>query len=243
MSDEQEYKRFDFINNLVKPWNELASLLLKPYSLDPKFSDPIISGRSLAIATAHQFDAYKSETGIFITDAELLEASKESMRIKDLSNTIKHVTRTRGHSAEINGISAQVILNDEKKFCFLRNQIIYNHENDGECDLLDDIQKSIYYWAEKRGIDISMIENWSGSPISIQPAAPSDAITLFYDPKICIHQKSQGLKLFKVDETGQLEPTDHDEITFQVISVNQLQPFASIELLDRNISGAYISKS
>jgi hypothetical protein len=243
MSDQEKYKRLDFINNLVKPWNTLHSLLLQPYSLDPQYSDPVISCRSLAISTTHQWDADKNERGSGVDDDEIIAKSPAAMRIKDLCNTIKHINRSRGHSAKINGISAQVILDKENKFCFLRNQITYHHENGGEFDLLDDIQKAIYYWAERRGIDISMLPNWHGNEIRITPAPPSEAITLFYDPHVCLHQKSQGIKLFKVAENGELIPTDHDNIVFQVININNLKPFASINLNERDVSGAYVSQS
>ena len=239
MSDEEDYKRLDFINNIVKPWDELYSLLLQPYSLDPKFSDPVISARSLAISTAHQFDADKNERGKGISDHELKAVSPASMRIKDLCNTLKHINRTRGHSAKINGISAQVILDSNNKFCFLRNQITYHHEDGGEFDLLDDIKKAIYFWAERREIEISILPNWHGGEIKVNAAPPADAITLFYDPNICLHQKSQGLKLFKIADNGELIPTDHDNIIFQVIDVNNLKPFALIKLNQRDMNGIY----
>lgn len=241
MPDDENYKRLDFINNLVKPWNDLYLLLLQPYSLDPKYSDPVISGRSLAISTSHQQDADKNERGEGISDAVLKAENSTAMRIKDLCNTIKHVTRYEGqNSARINGISAQVILDNNNKFCFLRNQITYHHENDGEFDLLDDLQKAIYYWAERRGIDISMLPNWHGGEVRVKAAPSAEVITLFYDPKICIHQKSQGLKLFKVGDDGEFIPTDHDNIAFQVIDVNNLYPFASIKMNKRDISGSYV---
>lgn len=240
MSDEENYKRLDFINNLVKPWNDLHLLLLQPYSLDPKFSDPVISARSLAITTAHQFDVDKGEQGKGISDNELKEESPASMRIKDLCNTIKHVNRTHGHSANVTGISAQVILDDNNKFRFLRNEITYHHEEDGDFDLLDDIQKAIYFWSDKRNIDISTLQNWHGGGIKINASPPADAITLFHDQNICIHQKSQGLKIFKVGGDGELIPTGHDNITFQIIGVNSMNPFASISLNKRDTNGTYI---
>lgn len=243
MTNEETYKRLDFINNLVKPWDELHLLLLQPYSLDPKFSDPVIAARSLAITVTHQFDVDKNEQGAGINDDELKNISPSAMRIKDLCNTIKHVSRTRGNSADINGISAHVILDENNKFCFIRNQITYNHEVDGEFDLLDDLQKAIYFWSDRRNIDISMLQNWHGSAIKVQPTPPSDAITLFHDSNICIHQKSQGLKLFKVDDSGELIPTDHDNIVFQVVGLNNLMPFASIKLKKRNTEGIYIEES
>jgi hypothetical protein len=243
MSDEGEYKRLDFINNLIKPWDELHSFLLQPYSLDPKFSDPVISARSLAISASHQWDADKDERSTGINDDDLAAENPAAMRIKDLCNTIKHIHRNRGNHAEINGISAQVLLTDDKKFRFIRNQITYHHESDGEFDLIDDIQKAIYFWAERRDINIAMLVNWHGGQISVSPCPPSEAITLFHDPDVCIHQRSQGLKLFKLGGSGELVPTDHDNIAIQVIGVNNLAPFATIKLNIRDTLGVYNQQS
>jgi hypothetical protein len=242
MSEEGKYKQLDFINNLIKPWNDLHSLLLQPYSLDPEYSDPVISARSLAISTSHQWDADKQEQGSGINDDALATENPAAMRIKDLCNTIKHINRNRGNKAEINGVSAQVLLTEDKKFRFLRNQITYHHESDGEFDLLDDIQKAIYFWAERRGIDISMLANWHGGEIRVVPSPPSEVITLFYDPDICILQRSQGLKIFKLGESDELIPTDHDNIAFQVVRVDNLAPFALIKLNKRDSSGLYVAQ-
>lgn len=239
VTDNKFYKKLDFINNLVKPWDDLCIFLLQPYSLDPKFSTPVINAASLVVATAHQFDVDKNERGESIKDKKLRDASPASMRIKDLCNTIKHVSRNQGCSAKISGISAQIIIDHNNKFCFLRNQIAYQHEQDGEFDLLEDLKKAIYFWAERRDIDISDIKNWNNEELKVNAAPPSDSITLFYDPSICIHQKTQGIKLFKIGYNGELIPTDHDMV-FHVIGVNNLEPFASVKINKRDITGVYV---
>ncbi|MCP4551325.1 MAG: hypothetical protein GY834_04650 [Bacteroidetes bacterium] len=241
MTAELEYKRLDFINNLVKPWDELHLFLLQPYSLDPQFSDPVVNARSLAVATAHQFDIDKNENGEGISDKKLKKISPESMRIKDLCNTIKHIKRTKGYSAKITGVSAQVIVDGNNKFCFLKNQIIYHHGESGEFDLLEDLRKAILFWSNRREIDISMLANWTNQEIKIFASPPDDTITLFHDPKVCIHQKKQRLKIFKVDCNGELIPANHNNINFLVLGVDKLNPFASIQINKRDRNGKYLN--
>ncbi len=235
MVTHSKYIELDFVNTLIKPWTELFKFLLQPYSLDPQFSDPIVSARSLAISTSHTWDIYKNKTGIKVSDRELRESSQEAMRVKDLCNTIKHVKRHKGDSANIDTIYAQFIVDKNNRFCFLKNQIIYKHEQDGEFDLMEDIRKAIFYWADKMQINISGCEGWQSKKLKLNPASPAEVITLFYNSKVCIYQGSQCIKLCKVNTDGQLEATVHPNIKFQMIDINGRTPFK------RDISGNYIS--
>ena len=237
--DEQKYKRLDFTNDLVKRWNELYVLLLQPYSLDPRFSDPVILGRSLVVALAHQWDLDRVESGVSISDSDLARECCAALRIKDLCNTIKHVERTQGHYAKIEGISAEVLVDENDDFCFLKNQITYIHEVEGEFDLIEDTRETIFYWARRRGVSLLGIVGWNEVSTNLKACPPSNKITLFYDPQICIYQRSQGLKLYRLGSAGELIPYDHNNIQLEIVDVNRLKAAGGQLPPERNFFGSY----
>lgn len=222
MTDDETYKRLDFIISIIKPWDELHAFLQLPYALDDKFSDPVIKARMLAITIQHQTDCEKSESGSSLNDADLRELSPEAMRIRDFCNTIKHINRTgdKPH-ARIAGIKAEAIVNTDNSFQFLRNKIVYEHENDGEFDLMNDLYKATKFWASRRQIDLSGIKNWDIEEVRITAKSPQEAIFLIHDPDVCIYQKSQGVTTNKL-EGGKLVPTDFESITLAILESSSL---------------------
>ncbi|MGF1708904.1 hypothetical protein [Enterovibrio baiacu] len=217
MTEEERYKALDFIVSIAKPWDGLHAFLQLPYALDSKFSDPIIQARALAITVQHQTDYDKIERGNSLNDEALASLSPAAMRIRDLCNTIKHIKRLgKKPHAWVNGISAEVIVNDDNTFQFLRNKIEYEHEIEGIFDLMNDLYLASKFWANRRGVDLSHLVNWNQTEVSVTAKAPQDNIYLVSDPNVSIFQTSQNLRINTLVK-GKLVKTSHPNVSIAIL--------------------------
>jgi len=77
-------KEIKFINDILKPWDELNDLLAKPYVYEPGISDIIRMATNLAIAINHWCDLEKENK------KEIINLSASYKLMVDIANMVKH---------------------------------------------------------------------------------------------------------------------------------------------------------
>ncbi|MFA0690641.1 hypothetical protein [Vibrio splendidus] len=222
MIELENYRRLDFIVSTVKLWDDLNGVLQQPLALEHKFSVPIGMARLLIHNINHQNDVYKHETKEDGFDnQELATRCPEALRIRELSNSIKHIeTKTHQSEARINKVVSEVVINDDSTYSFLQNKIYYERRLPKsvvfeEFELLTDLYRSILFWAKERAIDLSLVTDWQGIQPGAQPKFPSIIVDFIWDKNMCLHMGSQNIQLVKFDGSNYV-PTTHPFPPYQI---------------------------
>jgi hypothetical protein len=92
-----------FINDIVKPWEELNQLLVQRYAFQPDLSDVTRLAQALAVSIKHQIDIYGLEIGKEPKAIQIdINGDDDARLISDFADTVKHrVLRNPSRQAQI----------------------------------------------------------------------------------------------------------------------------------------------
>ncbi len=194
-----------FLNDVVKPWDELNVLLTERLALQPDLSDITRLAGSLAVAIRHQIDAAG------ISDIQANVESNDHRIISDTADFWKHGPLRKPERN--NKLSTESFFEyaPGKGFSFIRNALFIEHSTIGKHDFLVTSLAAIEYWIRKRKIST----NWSGSVRENTPEFHPVAF-LHFDPKRCISMNQTRLGFFSKRIDGLWERADPPEVRFEV---------------------------
>ena len=195
-----------FINDVVKPWDELNALLSDRYAFQPDLSDVTRLAGALAVSIKHQADlaGYADRSSI---DA----ASIDNRLMSDVGDFWKHgPLRDPGRNNSLS-VSAMFEYAPGRGFRFLRNGLFIQHATLGEHDFMHTSLAAIRYWLGTHGVSLS----WSGA-VAEGPAEFHPTAFLHYDPRYCISMSSTRFRFFARLGGGDLVPTDPPEARIEI---------------------------
>lgn len=194
-----------FLNDLVKPWDELNALLGERLALQPDLSDVTRLAGALAVAIRHQVDA---------TDFKDTEVNTESLEHRIISDTAdfwKHGSLRNANRNNRFSNEAFFEYMPNKGFSFIRNALFVEHTALGKHDFLHTSLAAINYWIRKRPLNIT----WQGvvreHPEQFHPEA-----FLRFESEKCISMNQVRLGFFSRGTDGSLERVDPPEVRFVV---------------------------
>lgn len=194
-----------FLNDIVKPWDELNALLARRLALQPDLSDVTRLAGSLAVAIRHQVDI------LGIKDLEANSECFEHRVISDAADFWKHGS-LRKSDRNNNFITESLFeYKNGKGFSFLRNALFVEHTSLGRHDFLQAALAAIHYWIDKRGLNVA----WQGS-IRENPTEFFEEAFLNFEPEKCISAYEVRLGFFSRQPNGSLERVDPPEVRFAV---------------------------
>lgn len=194
-----------FLNNIVKPWDELSELLAQRYAFQPDLSDVTRMASSIAVEIKHW--AERESIPRKTVDNE----SAENKLMSDVADVAKHVNlRDKSRSNSLY-VAALFEGNAAGQFRFIRNAVFIEHASEGELDFMIVSNSAIKYWIPRSSPTL----NWQGivreSLVEFHPSA-----FLHYNPKYCINMSSTRLKFFTRLEDGTLKAYDPPTVKFEV---------------------------
>lgn len=194
-----------FLTNIVKPWDELNTLLSQRYAFQPEISDITRLAGSLSVAIKHQTEvAVVSRTK---TDNE----SSENRLMSDVADAWKHGKLKDPKRNNYLSVGSQFECNENNRFRFIRNIVTIKHQTDGALDFMETSKVAIQYWINKLKIPIS----WNPS-ILVGAMEFHEEAYLFFNPKYQVSMGSINLQIVKRNNADQLIPYDSPEVRFAV---------------------------
>lgn len=186
-----------FLNDIVKPWDELNALLAKRLALQPDLSDVTRLAGSLAVAIRHQADT------IGLKNSEVNKECFQHRIISDTADFWKH--GSLWNQDRNNRFSTEAFFEYEngKGFSFLRNALLVEHTSLGKHDFLSTSLAAIYYWNNKQGFNIA----WQGS-VHENPTEFHEEAFLNFESEKCISMSQVRLGFFSRKTNGLLERID-----------------------------------
>lgn len=194
-----------FLTNIVKPWDELNSLLSQRYAFQPEISDVTRLAGSLSVSIKHQAEvAGNSRTK---TDEE----STENRLMSDVADAWKHGELKNPKRNNSLSVGSQFECSEDNNFRFIRNVLTINHATDGALDFMETSKEAIKYWINKLSMPIS----WNPPILEGDMEFHKEAY-LFFNPKYQISMGSTNLQIVKRNSDNQLIPYDSPEVRFAV---------------------------
>jgi len=199
-------KPLRFVNDVVKPWDELNALLSQRYAFQPDLSDVTRLAGALAVSIKHQADlaGYTDRSAI---DA----ASLDNKLMSDVGDFWKHGPLRDSDRNNSLFVCAMFEYGPGRGFRFLRNGLFIEHTSLGEHDFMHTSRAAIGYWLTTERISLS----WSGV-VTEGPAEFHPTAFLQYDPKYCISMSSTRVRFFARSGDGDLVSTDPPEVRIEV---------------------------
>lgn len=191
-----------FLNDVVKPWDELNKFLLEPYAVQPDLSDLTLKAGNLATNISH----YPEHIG----RKRLFKEGKTYLaKIDDIADSFKHNILDKQQRQYTLSVASMFECNDSNQFLFLRNVISAKHKTYGKIDLMTFMLEVINFW--KNELNISC-ENFIEENIS----SFSPTAKLKYDSKFCIQMDSTNILFVKRATDGKLYPCAPTEVRFEL---------------------------
>lgn len=203
-----------FLNDIVKPWNELNNLLIERYAFQPDLSSVTTVVSALSTAIKHQVDILAFDQGIRTTkklQSEINVESNAARLISDVSDAAKHVVLDDPARQNNVFVAAMFEVNLEGNFRFLRNGVFIEHARLGRHDFMHTSLSAIEYWCRKRQLNIAGSGAVREASAEFFPTA-----FLHFNPKYCIKMAKIQILCFHRDDTGSLQPFDPKEVRFEV---------------------------
>ena len=193
-----------FANDILKPWDELDSLLVQQFAFQPDISDISRLAGYIAVAIRHQVDFSN------LSDKQANHLSQAHQLISDAGDYWKHGELRKEERNSPISVAAAFEYREDGTFRFLRNIVTLNHRSLGMHDFMEVSSQAAKFWMGQKGYSIG----WVGVPSTAEPTCES-AARLKFNTKYCIEMSSVQLKFFKqIDDV--LVPFDPPEVRFEV---------------------------
>lgn len=199
-----EYK---FVNDILKPWDELNELLSQPYCVEPGLSTFTKMATDIATSISH----FAENSGIE-TREKVGQSCLSNQIMIDISDMSKHgKLRKTDRENKIN-VSSVFEYIEPSKFKFLRNKINIEHNKYGKYDFMETSLNAILYWTTKLGIDIKR-------ELIIKSNVESNKATLIFNPNFCIHAEKSTYNFKKKNSSGELVDFDPPRFYVEILDL------------------------
>jgi len=201
-----------FINDVVKPWDELNRLLARPFAYRPDVSDVTRLANAIAVALKHT--AEHMGVGRGATD----RASPGNMLMSDVADAWKHGGKKLDDPARHNemAVLSRFEVSDDGEFRFLRNRIVIQHATVGNVDFMVNARNAIRYWLAKLNLHI----NWSGSLLE-GPAVFGHVAVIYYDASQQLGMGSVRIETVRRADTGTVYAFDAPDVKWAMVDFHE----------------------
>jgi len=201
---------YEFVTNLIRPWDKLNDLLVKPYAFQPDVNDPLRDAANIAIAIRHQSE----KTGIPQKTANAECQANEILL--DVADAWKHGRLRDPARNNTISISSRFEFESKERFRFIRNVITVEHSTKGSFDLIEIEGAALAYWHSKLGIMI----NWI--PVICEaPPTFTSKVVLFFNPEHQIHMEATKIQFVCRDTDGRLVLADPEGFEFEIREIGR----------------------
>lgn len=211
---------FQFINDAVKPWDELNRLLARPFAYQPEVSDVTRFANAVAVAIKH--NAEHVGAGRKATD----QASPGNRLMSDVADAWKHGGKKLSDPARHNDmrVASRFEFDDAGEMRFLRNRIVIEHATLGTTDFMASAREAIRYWLNVMQLQIS----WSGALLEGPNVFDPHAV-IYYDEQQQLGMESVRIETVKRAADNSVYFADCTNISFVLLdfhddSFSQLGP-------------------
>ena len=187
-----------FINDVLKPWDELNDLLAKPYVYEPGINDIVRMTGNLAIVLKHQCDLVKGNR------SNINKLSPENAIMSDVADMVKHrKLNNKERENDFHAIATFEYFEDENenKIKFLRTISCVEYRDKRKFDFILESAKALNFWIDHLKLRVSQ-----NRVIKTCDSDFHNEVILYYNPSKCIRMKSTRIQVYKKDENGNLRP-------------------------------------
>lgn len=195
-----------FLNDVVKPWDDLNSLLVQRLAFDPTFSDVTRLAGALAVAIKHQADL----AGVQRSAVD--SASPANRLMSDVGDFWKHGSLKKASRNNSLMVAALFEHAPERGFRFIRNGVLIRHATLGEHDFMAVSLDAISYWVQHYRFNLTWTGHVSEAPVEFHPEA-----FLYYEPRHCIHMGSTSFRFLARAENGELVLKNPDKCRIAIL--------------------------
>lgn len=201
-----------FVNDAVKPWDELNRLLAKPFAYHPEYSDITRLANAIAVAIKHTAEA--SGAGRNATDKE----SPDNRVMSDVADAWKHGSNKLKDATRKNEmhVSSRFEFDEKNEMRFVRNRVVIEHATLGSIDFMISSRNALRYWLAKNNIQLA----WSGALLEGPMLFTRNAI-VYYDPTQQLDMRSVRLETVQRGVDGLLYFADCPDVTFAMVDFNK----------------------
>lgn len=208
-----------FMNDILKPWDELNELLSFPYCVEPELSTITKLATDLATAISH----FSENSGIESRQSVGVACSSNQLMI-DIADMSKHAKLRNSQRENKINVSSIFEYIEPSKFKFLRNKIIIEHNTYGQSDFMETSLNAILYWATKLGLTISR-------KLMVKDNMELEKATLIFNPQYCIHSEKVNCNFKKRNELGELIDFDTKPCRIEILDLDgNVKAFADFEV-------------
>lgn len=206
-----------FINDILKPWDELNELLSLPYCVEPSLSTITKMAIDIAISISH----FAENSGM----KKRIEVAKECLNNQlmiDIADMAKHRKLNKLERENKINVASLFEYIESSKFKFLRNKIIIEHNTYGKSDFIETSLNAIYYWSSILNLAIKRT-------LTIKDNNISEKATLIFNPKYCVHAEKVTYNFLKKNESGVLLEYDPKRFYIEIIDLEgKVKAFADV---------------
>lgn len=199
-----------FLNDIVKPWDELNQLLSQRYAFDPEVSDISRLAGGLMTAIRHQVDVVGWTKGKQPTVPRQAPPLAHQL-VLDAADFWKHGTLDNPNRNNSINVVAMFEYEQEQGFRFIRNGLFIEHATHAEHDLMEAMATAIHFWINVRGLDIQFDGKLQEATQEFGPVA-----YLNFNPQLCIEARSTRFKFFSRSFDGALFPVDPPDVRIAI---------------------------
>lgn len=135
-----------FANDILKPWDELDSLLVQQFAFQPDISDISRLAGYIAVAIRHQVDFSN------LSDKQANHLSQAHQLISDAGDYWKHGELRKEERNSPISVAAAFEYCEDGTFRFLRNIVTLNHRALGMHDFMEASSQAAKFWMGQRVI-------------------------------------------------------------------------------------------
>jgi hypothetical protein len=209
--------KYKFINDILKPWDELNELLSLPYCVEPSLSTITKMATDIAISISH----FAENSEIKKREQVGKECLNNQLMI-DMADMAKHSKLRKPERENKINVASLFEYIEPSKFKFFRNKIIIEHNTYGKSDFMETSLKAIFYWAPLLNLDVKR-------KLIIKDNNVSEKATLIFNPKYCVHAEKATYNFLKKNEFGVLVDFDPPRFYIEIIDLDgKVKAFADI---------------
>ena len=200
------------LNDVIKPWDELNSLLAKPFAYQPNLSDITRLANNIAVAIKHLVDEHN--------DGNVKEERKKTDTVSPANKLMSDIADSWKHAGKLKDsnrnnkmeVLSRFEFNEDGKFRFVRNKVLIEHAILGKMDFMVNARDAIRYWLSQIRPEL----NWLGFVLEGPVIFNKDAI-LFYDASQQLLMSSVRMETLKRAPNNKLYLADCPVIHFVML--------------------------